>query len=93
MSTEEKKFVNYKRLSFPGLKPSDYYLFKEVREYFQCDTRQLVALGLRLIYSGFHDPRFREVILEIAKQVLQDDLDKEDKATRPNYTSLKDIKL
>ena len=93
MSTEVKKFTTYRRLSFPGVKPSDYFLFKEIREYFQCDTRQLVVLGLRLIYSGFHDPRFREVILEIAKQVLQDNLDTEDRATRPNYTGLKDIKL
>ena len=52
----ETKVFNYKRISFPGMKPSDYFLFKEIRNYFQMDTRQLVVFGLRVIYSALHDP-------------------------------------
>src|SRR5262245_26723912 len=87
-----------RRLSMPGLKPSDYYLYATEKEFFKkhtgaatFDLRSLAVVGFRLIYAGFHDARVREMILEIVKQVSQDDLDHEDSATRPIYKTLEEI--
>jgi hypothetical protein len=76
-----------KRLTCPGLKPSDYYLFRSIRDYFNYDMRELVVLGLRYLYSNAHDPVQREKILYLANEVHAENLDVEDSADRPDYHS------
>ena len=62
-------------LKMAGLKPSDYFLFKQEREYFDMDMRELVVLGLRWVYAGWHDPVMREMIKTLAIGVKKDNLD------------------
>lgn len=61
-------------LKMPGLKPSDYYLFAQEKEAFAFDMRELVTLGLRLIYAGWHRSDIREMIIALASQIAQEDL-------------------
>ena len=62
-------------LKCPGLKPSDYFLFKEIRQYFGYDMRQVLVLGLRYLYAAWHDPLQREAILSIATTLNTENLD------------------
>ncbi len=86
---EKKEWFNTRRLTLPGLKPSDYFLFKECKEFFSFDTRQVLVLGLRIIYAAFHDPRFREMVFHIAKTVKAEDLSQEQQ--RPTYTTFSQL--
>ena len=67
-----------KTLRCPGLQPSDYYLFKTERAYFNFDMRQLLTLGLRCIHAGMHGTITAEQIKEIAADIANADLDKND---------------
>lgn len=71
---DEKK-IPQKRLWMPGLKPSDYYLYNSMQQYFGFNMRQLFVLGNRLIYAGARHPEFREWILRMAAEVYAENLD------------------
>ena|SRR2546423_5248112 len=93
---DEKKHKDfYKYLKVPGLKPSDYFLFKSIRDYFFpytpsiSNTRQVFVLGIRLIYTCFHDPLLREKVFTLAQQLQHEDLDKQ--LEHIIYKSLQDI--
>lgn len=75
MPQYKNNHISGRSLRMPGLQPTDYFLFKETRQYFDFDMRQVVVLGLRLTYAMFHDKALRNMILEIAQQVKMDDLD------------------
>ena len=88
MSPEKEKssWFNSRRLTMRGLKPSDYFLYKSEKEFFDFDMRQLVVLGLRWIYAGFHEQEMRNMILALANQIKAEDLDLEKQ--RPEYKKL-----
>ena len=74
--TEKNNFhISGRSLRMPGVKPSDFFLFKEEKEYFDFDMRELVTLGLRWIYAGWHSKEMREMILSLAATIRQEDLD------------------
>lgn len=83
------RWFSARRLTMQGLKPSDYYLYKSMKEFFQFDMRGLVVLGLRNLYSDAHDPITRQRILTLAAQIQQEDLDQEQQ--RPEYRSFNDL--
>lgn len=85
------KVWNIKRLNMPGLKPSDYYLFNQEKEYFNFDMRQIVVLGLRCIYAGLHGQITAEQIKDMAYKIINEDLDREEKDTRPTYHNIHEI--
>jgi hypothetical protein len=71
-----KGHIAGRTLRMPGLKPSDYFLFKEARAYFQYDMRQLFTLGLRLIYILMHNPGLREqILIPLSGEIANEDLD------------------
>src|SRR5438552_3498715 len=93
---DEKKYKDfYKYLKIPGLKPSDYFLFKSIRDYFLpytpsiSNTRQVFVLGIRLIYTCFYDPVLREKIFTLAERLQHEDLDRQ--LEHIEYKSLQDI--
>jgi len=74
------KYKTKKILRIPSLKPSDWYLVEQEIDFFSFQSRDkhiraILVLGARLIYSGFHDPRVREMILHLAEEVKKDNLD------------------
>ena len=77
-------------LKFPGLKPSDFYLLTQEKEYFSFDMRELVVLGLRLIYSGWHRSDIREMIVHLASEIAQEDLNVQ--GTRIEYKKFREIR-
>ncbi len=91
--TKHKDF--YKFIKLPGFKPSDYFLFKSIRDYFFpytpsiSNTRQVFVLGLRLIYTCFYDPVLREKVFSLAEQLQHEDLDKQ--LIHIEYKKLQDI--
>ena len=78
MPNDAKYISAGKTLRCAGLQPSDYYLFKSLREYFDFDMRQLLTLGDRWIYAGMHDPKMLAMIQQLAVAVKQADLDVND---------------
>ena len=82
---------NFKWLTCPSLKPSDYYLFKEMKTYFNCNMQELLVLGIRLIYAGAHDPTFREWIINFITQIKQENLNYETKESRPEYKKFSQV--
>ena len=83
MFQEEKHKKFYKYIKCPGFKPSDYFLFKSIRDYFfpyhseLSNTRQVFILSIRFLYSKWYDPACRESILQLAEQLQHEDLDKQ----------------
>lgn len=77
-------------LKMPGLRPSDYYLFSQEKEHFSFDMRELVTLGLRLIYAGWHRSDIREMISTLASQIAQEDLNVQ--SAKIVYTKFSDIR-
>lgn len=73
--TKHKDF--FKWIKLPGFKPSDYFLFKQIRDHFVLDTRRTFVLGLRVIYAAWHDPVMREMVLTLATQVQHEEMDKQ----------------
>ncbi len=91
--SEEKpnKFRPYfKRLSLPGLKPTDYFLFKNLRDTYQLDTRQILVIGLRWIYAAHHEEYLKTMVKSIITQVQNEDLDQEAEP-RPIYKELRNL--
>ncbi len=93
---DEKKHKDfYKFLKLPGFKPSDYFLFKSIRDYFfpytpaLSSTRQVFVLGLRIIYTCFYDPLLREKVFALAETLQHEDLDRQ--LEHIEYKSLQDI--
>jgi len=95
MFQEEKHRKFYKFIKCPGLKPSDYFLFKSIRDYFfpyhaeLSNTRQVFVLSMRFLYSKWHDPSCRDSILQLAEIINSEDLDKQ--LEHITYKSLQDI--
>ena len=83
-SEKSSTWHSSRRLTCQGLKPSDYFLYKQEKDYFDFDMRELFVLGLRSIYSLCHDPAQRERILTLARTIKTENLDKE--KDRPEYT-------
>jgi hypothetical protein len=83
MFDAQKHTQFYKFLKLPGLKPSDYFLYKSIADYFFPYThsvsrlRQVVVLGVRLIYAIWHRPDLREMVIALAGQIQQEDLDRD----------------
>jgi hypothetical protein len=79
--TKHKQF--YKFLKLPGLKPSDYFLYKSIRDYFfpytssTSSTREVFVLGLRLLYAVWHRPDLRDMVITLAGHIQQEDLDRD----------------
>ena len=87
---DEKSYLNKgDSLKMPRLKTTDYYLFTQEKQYFSMGMRELVVLGLRWIYAGWHREDMRAMILALAEEIKMEDLDKVDKYTE--YTPFKDI--
>jgi hypothetical protein len=95
MEKFEEKVKKYpflrKTLNMPSLKPSDYFLYDQERKYFDFDMRELVVLGLRVIYACQHGQISRDQMLDFALQIKVEDLDLEDSRTRPTYTEFSKI--
>ena len=89
MAEEKKSYIALRSLRMPQLKPSDYSLFKDMREFFGYDMRQLVVLGLRWIYAGYHEPGMREMIMTLAQQIQHEDLTVQQEII--TYTQLKKL--
>ncbi len=95
MFQEEKHKTFYKFIKFPSFKPSDYFLFKSIRDYFfpyhkdLSNTRQVFVLSMRFLYSKWNDPSCRESILNLAEIINHEDLDR--KLERVEYRTLQDI--
>ena len=71
-----KGHIAGRTLRMPGLKVSDYFLFKEARAYFNYDMRELFTLGLRLIYIVMHNSKLKEeILLPLANEIKNEDLD------------------
>ncbi len=69
--------ISNRTLKLPGLKPTDYFLFTQIRDYFGLPgLRGVLVFGLRWIYSSWHDKELREKMRVIARSVLEEDLDK-----------------
>lgn len=85
----KSNWISGRILRIPGLKPSDWYLVQQIREYFSFDLRQVLVLGIRLIYAGFHDPHIKRSILILATQVKAENLDVQEE--KIEYKKLKDI--
>lgn len=83
---DEAKYIA-KRLNMPGLKPTDYYLYASEKAYFGFDMRQLVVLGLRMVYACAGGQITREQMLNMASAILNENLDKE-APDRPVYQEL-----
>jgi len=86
---KESTWFSSRRLTCQGLKPSDYFLYKQEKAYFDMDMRALFVLGLRIIYSLSHDPVQRERILSLARTIKTENLDKE--KDRPEYTFFQQV--
>lgn len=70
------KHISGRTLRMPGLKPSDYFLFKQCREYFHLDMRKMFTVGLRLIYTVMLNPSLRaNLLLPLIEQVHNENLD------------------
>ncbi len=78
-----------RRLTMQGLKPSDYFLYAQMKTFFNFDMRQLFVLGLRYLYSSAYDEVQREKIRAVANMVCQDDLDIE--KDRPTYVAFQKL--
>jgi hypothetical protein len=81
-----------RRLTMQGLKPTDYFLYKEGKEFFNFDMRQLVVLGLRTVYAGLHGQITREQILNMAASIYGENMDQEPLETRPTYREFSKIR-
>ncbi len=73
-----------------GLKPSDYFLYKSMCQFFEFDLRDLVVLGLRYLYASAHDSSKKEQILQLAQRLKEEDLDIEPQ-DRPIYTDFTEL--
>src|SRR6266571_4735268 len=95
MFQEDKHKNFYKFIKFPSFKPSDYFLFKSIRDYFfpyhkdLSNTRQVFVLSMRFLYSKWNDPSCREEILSLAEIIQHEDLDRQLESVI--YKSLEDI--
>ena len=85
-----KSFIAGRSLRMPGLKPSDYYLFKESKALFNFDMRQVFILGLRLIYRCLFDARYRALLYELADEINKENLDIQDiKVVYENFSKIR----
>ena len=81
--------ISGRTLKMPGFKVSDYFLFRSARDYFSMDMRQLFTLGLRFLYTAMHNEQMKEVLLNLATEIKNENLDIQ--GTKVVYTEFKDI--
>jgi hypothetical protein len=91
-SPTENPGVNYsfqRTLKMQGLMPTDYFLYKEIRDHFGFDNiRTVLIFGLRWIYSCCYDPVLREKMRVIAGVVQKENLSEHKEMT---YNSISQI--
>ncbi len=78
MPEKADQSVLRRKLTMPGLKPTDFFLFAQAKKHFDMTMRQVFVLGIRLIYTCFADPLLRDRVLYLAHQVQYDNLDKDE---------------
>jgi hypothetical protein len=91
MAEKAATWYTARRLTMQGLKPTDYFLYKEGKEFFNFDMRRLYVLGLRVLYAGLHGQISRDQILTMANTVFGENMDQEDPETRPTYKEFSKI--
>ena len=60
-------------LKMQALPGSEYYLYTVIRQRLRLDSlREVFILGIRCIYSMWHDPALRPVLLNLLTQLQQE---------------------
>lgn len=88
----KKKTIYTRQLHMQGLPGCEYYLYTLLREQLMLITlRDVFVTGMRLMYAVGHDPGLRPILINIAADVKNTNLDTlmmQPKERQPHYDKM-----